>query len=229
MTTERFTPFLYDSIDSTNEEARRLYAAGKIFDAPLGKPAYVLANHQSQGRGTQGRPWLSPEGAGLYLTVVHTAVPGQPLILTDTYTRAAGLACYYALDELFGLKIALKPVNDLYLRCPKTARYQKLAGILVESVVQNNALKAVMTGVGMNLLSCERSLDPAASRHPDIFPISLEDVLDTPKIMQIKAPEQRKEFIESLVAAIDGQYQRVLKGLQDDILAEYNQVCVIPV
>ena len=45
-----------DEIDSTNDEAKRLAAAGE----PAG--LIVLADRQSAGRGRRGRNWASPKG-----------------------------------------------------------------------------------------------------------------------------------------------------------------------
>ncbi|MBU6472135.1 MAG: hypothetical protein KGQ94_05705, partial [Alphaproteobacteria bacterium] len=46
----------YPSLDSTNEEARRLAAAG----APA--PLWIRAGVQTAGRGRRGRAWEAPAG-----------------------------------------------------------------------------------------------------------------------------------------------------------------------
>ena len=51
-----------DQIDSTNEEAKRRLEAG------VEGAHWLRASMQTAGRGTHGRAWDSPDGAGLYLT-----------------------------------------------------------------------------------------------------------------------------------------------------------------
>ena len=117
-------------------------------------------------------------------------------------------------------------MNDLYLRCPQTERYKKLGGILVESIVQENSLKAIMTGVGINILAVERPVDLAASRHPDIVPISLEEVLDAPKVMQVRDPLRRQELVETLVTNIGAYYASLAPEKTAAILERYQSVCI---
>ncbi|MEM0951901.1 MAG: hypothetical protein AAGI66_07140 [Cyanobacteria bacterium P01_H01_bin.74] len=56
----------YETLDSTNAEANRLYKAGKIV-----QPTILLADSQTAGRGTRGRQWVSPAKKGLYMSVIH--------------------------------------------------------------------------------------------------------------------------------------------------------------
>ena len=54
----------YDSIDSTNDEAKRLIKQGRI----VGETC-LIAKEQTGGRGRQGKSFFSPD-SGLYMTVV---------------------------------------------------------------------------------------------------------------------------------------------------------------
>ena len=45
-----------EDVDSTNEEARRLIAAGER------GPLWIVAARQTKGRGRLGRDWISPPG-----------------------------------------------------------------------------------------------------------------------------------------------------------------------
>ena len=55
---------VFESTGSTNDEARRMAAAG----APQG--TIVVADAQTAGRGRHGRPWHSPAGRGLYVSIL---------------------------------------------------------------------------------------------------------------------------------------------------------------
>lgn len=146
--------FHLDSVDSTNEEAKRLIRAGRITG-----PAYVLAHEQTAGKGNQGRFWLSPKDAGIYLSVVEFA-PNGDVPPSTLFTLAAGVACADVLRAQTSLDVRLKPVNDLYLEG------RKLGGILVESMVEAGALRAVVVGVGINTRRAARPLPD--SRAPAI-------------------------------------------------------------
>lgn len=152
--------FHLDSVDSTNEEAKRLILAGRITG-----PAYILAREQTAGKGNHGRFWHSPKDAGVYVSVVDFAPTGAPPA-SALFTLAAGVACANVLREPTALEVRLKPINDLYLEG------RKLGGILVESMVEVGTLRAVVTGVGINTHRADRPLPD--SRVPAI---SLEDVM----------------------------------------------------
>lgn len=154
--------FHLDSVDSTNEEAKRLIRAGRITE-----PAYVLAHEQTAGKGNQGRFWHSPKDAGIYLSVVEFAPNGDAPPST-LFTLAAGVACADVLREQTSLEVRLKPVNDLYLDG------RKLGGILVESMVEAGALRAVVVGVGINTHRAARLLPDS-----QVPAISLEEAMST--------------------------------------------------
>ena len=72
-----------ESVDSTNNYLKQLAAQG----APAGTA--VLAGQQTAGRGRRGRSFYSPEGQGLYLSVLlrPKAHPGELLHLTAMTAR----------------------------------------------------------------------------------------------------------------------------------------------
>lgn len=152
--------FVYDTIDSTNNEAKRLLAAGEITDR-----AWVLSHEQTAGRGSRGRTWNSPANAGLYVSLVDPA-PRRDVPPTTLFTLAAGVAVAGVLRERAKIDARIKPVNDVYVEGAK------LAGILTEAVVQSAAIRAVVIGVGLNLGSIDREIEADAYR-----PVALEDVL----------------------------------------------------
>lgn len=214
----RYTGFHYETIDSTNEEAKRLVNAGGISG---NCPSYVIADTQTAGKGTQGRQWVSPIGAGLYLSVIHQPKTDEPLTLTHHYTQAAGLACLLTFKSLFGLTIELKPINDLYALCPVSGQYKKLGGILTESMIQENQIQALITGIGINLSEVERAI--SNPHHPEILPISLQELIAPGAYQQLQQKHARQELVETLINQLDKQYQRVLSNHLTDLEAEYQQ------
>ncbi len=156
--------FHFDTVASTNEEAKRLLGRGEIAGV-----AYVMAREQTAGKGSRGRHWVSPRDAGLYLSLVQRFGEGlDPSALSvESFTLAAGVACAEVLHEHFGLDVTLKPINDLYVGSAK------LGGILVESIVERDQIRALVTGVGLNLRDVARALPADASRA-----ISIEEIIE---------------------------------------------------
>ncbi|MBK8190134.1 MAG: biotin--[acetyl-CoA-carboxylase] ligase [Vampirovibrionales bacterium] len=192
----------YDTIDSTNDEAKRLLQAGA-----LTRTSVITARGQTAGRGSQGRLWLSEHDAGLYMSVVHLPVGGQRLPLSDMFTRSAGAACAEALIAAYGLAIRIKPINDLYLAGGK------LGGILTESVIQGDRALAVITGVGLNLRATARPLGP----HAWAPATSLEATMDAEAFGALDP----MALARLLAEAIDAQHQRVFAGDEAAVLARW--------
>lgn len=106
--------------------------------AEQGEPAglVVVAQHQTSGRGRQGRSWHSPDG-GLYLTCLLRPRVAQPLT-----SLAAGIAVAESL-EAEGAR--LKWPNDVVING------KKVAGILVEGRWGDQQRPAwVAIGIGVN-------------------------------------------------------------------------------
>jgi BirA family transcriptional regulator, biotin operon repressor / biotin---[acetyl-CoA-carboxylase] ligase len=141
--------FYFPAIGSTNDVAAQLAGGG----APEGTT--VVAEAQTSGRGRLGRTWFSPQGAGLYVSVVFrpdpaaaggargTAAAGPGL--QAVITLASGVALAEAIRETTGLPAEIKWPNDLV-----HAR-RKLAGILAEASAQGAALEYVILGFGVNV------------------------------------------------------------------------------
>ncbi|MDI7275788.1 MAG: biotin--[acetyl-CoA-carboxylase] ligase [Anaerolineae bacterium] len=126
----------YESVGSTNDEARRLALAG----APEG--TLVLAEEQTAGRGRLQRRWLAPRGQALLFSLVF--YPTFEARDAFRLTMLASLACVQAVQEQTGLRPEIKWPNDLLLQG------KKLAGILSELGQAGDRLYAVV-GIGLNV------------------------------------------------------------------------------
>lgn len=124
----------YETLGSTNDEARRLAAAGAAHGT------VVHADEQTAGRGRLARRWFSPPG-NLYVSIIlrveHAAARGVELGFV------AALAVADAVDALLPAhtRAACKWPNDVLVRGGK------IAGILLE-----NDGDAVVLGIGVNVL-----------------------------------------------------------------------------
>ena len=122
---------LYVHVESCPSTQRLLPA-----DAPHG--AVAVAEHQTEGRGRLGREWVDEAGAGLTFSVVLR--PGRPLQEWPTLTAVAGEAAAVAVERTAGVRLAVKPPNDLLLDG------RKLAGILAEAQQGR-----IVLGIGVNV------------------------------------------------------------------------------
>jgi len=112
------------------------------------QPCLLVAEHQTAGRGRQGRVWLSSPGSSLTFSLA------LPLALGDWsgLSLVVGIAIAEALDAVApgGVpRIGLKWPNDLWLLgAPDTTR--KLGGILIETVSAGSQRLAII-GIGLNV------------------------------------------------------------------------------
>jgi biotin-[acetyl-CoA-carboxylase] ligase BirA-like protein len=141
--------FRAPSVDSTNDWARSLAAAGQ----PM--PFAVMADAQVAGRGRGGSTWESPPGTGLYLSwAVEVPVAIGPALTTLTAIAAAD-----AIQQVGGRPLRVKWPNDLHVRGirPTDQPNAKVAGILAESsTTGDGANVAVTIGIGINLWRAQK-------------------------------------------------------------------------
>lgn len=137
----------FDSLDSTNEEAKRLAKGGGRHGA------VIWAKKQTAGKGRTGREWVSQEG-NLFVSILLN--PEKPLAELSQLSFVAAVAAVDALSGMppDGAKLECKWPNDILLSG------RKLGGILLESF-QENGSQWVVVGVGINVDS-----SPAEARFP---------------------------------------------------------------
>ena len=127
----------FSTIDSTNTRAKAMAAQG----APHG--TVLIAGHQSGGRGRLGRSFHSPEGMGIYLSVIlRPNCPAQALM---HLTCAVGVAMCDAVEKAMGFRPGIKWTNDLIWG------KRKLGGILTELAFKNDGtVDYAVVGIGIN-------------------------------------------------------------------------------
>ncbi len=135
---------------STNDDALAAARAG----APEG--ATFSADFQTEGRGRQGNSWLAPASENLTFSVLLR--PKLPPARAPLLTLGVGLAVRdVAARRLPGERVGIKWPNDVWVG------ERKLAGVLLESVVQSGQLSAVIVGVGLNVATVAFPTELAAS------------------------------------------------------------------
>jgi BirA family transcriptional regulator, biotin operon repressor / biotin---[acetyl-CoA-carboxylase] ligase len=123
----------YDTIDSTNTEARRLYELGER------GPIWIVADEQKAGRGRLGRQWQSEPG-NLYSTLLFPCA-APPTKLAQLSFVAALAVHDVATTFIKNVSITLKWPNDCLIEGAK------FCGILSEVIAPSQ----IALGIGMNI------------------------------------------------------------------------------
>ncbi len=185
---------ILDEVDSTNNYIRR-YLQG-------GQNVVVAANRQTGGRGTKGRSFLSGEG-GVYLSALRFYSDFPARNAFQVMAHAAVAVCKTA--EAYALQPEIKWPNDVYLSG------RKLAGILVENVIENNMLKAGIVGIGLNVNNDLGELSGIA--------ISLSAALKR----ELSVEDVRTRLIENLEGDFDfSEYLNRIRFLGKEIMVTEN-------
>lgn len=129
--------YVYDSVASTNSEAKRLALEGAA-DGTL-----VVSGQQTAGRGRLGRSFYSPK-EGIYLSVIIR--PRFDVSKSVLITCAAAVAVAESVKEIAGKDARIKWVNDVYVDD------RKVCGILTEGITdfESGQIEAVIIGIGVN-------------------------------------------------------------------------------
>jgi BirA family biotin operon repressor/biotin-[acetyl-CoA-carboxylase] ligase len=104
----------------------------------------VLADAQTAGRGRGRRPWASPPGSGIWLTLLER--PNDPAAI-EVLALRLGIGAARCLDRFADDQVRLKWPNDLYVG------EGKVAGILVEARWRDARPEWVAIGFGLNIVA----------------------------------------------------------------------------
>ena len=118
------------------------------------KPAVCIAEMQTQGRGRLGRPWHSPFGQNIYLSLHYpiqkdiSKLSGLSLVIALAISKAIDNSC--ALPEL----TLVKWPNDII------AQDKKLSGTLIEMEAESHGVSHLIIGIAINV-----NMEEASKRH----------------------------------------------------------------
>lgn len=157
-----------DSIDSTNDEAKRLIKSGKAENGMV-----ITAKRQTGGRGRMDRVWESPEG-NLYLSMILKL---DSIVADATeLSFVAAVALGEVLQGLMGEshKIEYKWPNDILVN------KEKISGILLESIGTTKKTDWVIVGVGVNidqLPQGQTNLPATSLKKCGLFDVTIKELL----------------------------------------------------
>jgi BirA family transcriptional regulator, biotin operon repressor / biotin---[acetyl-CoA-carboxylase] ligase len=161
----------------------------------------VVAAEQTAGRGRHGRRWSSPEGEGLYLSVIlRPEIPFSQLWQT---AFVASLATAEAVGQVSGLVPRIKWPNDVLLNG------RKVCGILTETRRHGDTgtRRPVIVGIGVNL-------------NNSVFPPEIADKA-TSIMLETGQPVSARQVEEALLTCLDRFYAAYLRDGFTSILAQW--------
>ena len=123
---------LFDTIDSTNAECKRIVLEKDIH--------VIISNKQTHGKGRVGNIWSSPDSGNIYMSIAC-----KGLLQKAPLSLIVGIICQRSIKQLIGSNlIGLKWPNDIiYLN-------KKVGGILVEKEIMGQDVLNII-GIGLNL------------------------------------------------------------------------------
>ncbi|MCL2151732.1 MAG: biotin--[acetyl-CoA-carboxylase] ligase [Oscillospiraceae bacterium] len=196
-TTGVFTVETRKSVTSTNTILREMAAKGA-------REGYVLAaEEQTAGRGRQGREFYSPPGCGAYFSALLR--PRLKAGDASLVTSAAAVAAARAIEEITGVSVGIKWVNDLYYKD------KKVCGILTEANfdMESGLADSIVIGIGINI-----------TRPKNGFGAALDDVA----ISLTEETEGKENTQCRIIAATLDNFWKYYKNLQlREFLREYRQ------
>lgn len=129
--------YFYDTIDSTNNELKRMAADGAC------EGTVVVALCQTEGRGRRGRQWQSDAGLGIYMSVLLR--PELSPAAVQSVTLLASSAVCKALAKYVPDGLGIKWPNDVLIN------NRKVCGILTEMTSEPDKVQAIILGIGLNV------------------------------------------------------------------------------
>ncbi len=195
---------VYDELTSTSDVAKERALEGAE------APRVIIARSQSKGRGRLGKSFFSPDGTGLYMSIVLR--PAFCLADASLLTTAVAVAVAEAIERASGRQAQIKWINDIFIDG------KKACGILTEAAFSADgaSLSYAVVGIGINLSV------PKGGFPEDIRDIATS-VFGEVKIDDTVAAELCVDVISSVLRRADK-----LADSRVDFLEEYrSRLCVL--
>ncbi|MEY3678023.1 MAG: hypothetical protein RI924_164 [Bacteroidota bacterium] len=182
---------------STNSYLKELLSKSE----PLSEGTVILADDQFAGRGQTGNSWFSSPGQNLTFSLLL-----NPRFLSVQQqfdlNKAISLALWDVLSPVLGPELKIKWPNDILFRD------KKIAGILIENIIQGSSWKHAIIGIGLNVNQTD-------------FPSELAQANSIKKILQRDCDLNR--LLDDLCKAIEVRYLSLKAGKHELLKQQYLQ------
>lgn len=186
-----------DTVPSTQTYLKTLYAKSKPIEGTA-----ILSYDQTNGYGQRNAPWIGEKGSNIALSLIL-----YPNFLSYNkaffLSMAIALSVKKAVDQCLHLTTHVKWPNDLMLN------ERKVAGILIETSLNNSAIEKAFCGIGINVNQQEFG--------------ELNHIATSMKIatgLNFELDEVSKVLMEW----IEKYYFQLKAGRYTEVLQEYNDV-----
>ncbi|MBU8784858.1 MULTISPECIES: biotin--[acetyl-CoA-carboxylase] ligase [Bacillus] len=178
------TIYFQDVVSSTQKVAHELANNG----APEG--TIVVADKQTEGRGRMSRAWHSPEGNGIWMSLILR--PEIPVQKTPQLTLLTAVAIVQAIEEQTGIAAEIKWPNDILING------KKAVGILTELQAEADQVHSVIVGTGINV-----------NQLADDFPSELKE---TATSLRLASGEKidRAALIQTILLTFEKRYREYI-------------------
>lgn len=136
---EKYNLVIFENIDSTNLEAKRLKLGG------VNKDTIIWAKVQDSGRGKYGSSWESNDG-GLYFSI---------LINDKVYKELVQQLCFVVSIAITKVLTRLNSKHKIKAKWPNDIIIEnnKVGGILIEALTEGNSefTNSIVVGIGVNV------------------------------------------------------------------------------
>lgn len=139
-----YKQYFYHKIDSTQLEIWRRIEENKIDNKTV-----VIADIQTNGKGTHGRKWYTDEVNNIAFSFFRQI--NCEIDKLDGLTTEMAQIILDIFKELYQVNLQIKLPNDIFYND------KKVGGILSETKVSGNIVKYIVVGIGIN--TCQTEFD----------------------------------------------------------------------
>ena len=185
---------IFEELDSTNNYLKKVGSKGEK------ENHLVIALSQTGGRGRMGRSFYSPNGTGIYSSLLlHPEFSAEKSLFL---TVMAAVSVAETVMNYNKNDVKIKWVNDIYIDS------KKVCGILTEGAINSDkSLDYAVVGIGINVVVPENG-----------FPEDIKNIATS--IFQGNTEENIKEKI---VAEVVNRFFKMYNGVDTDFVKRYKE------
>ena len=137
-----YKKYFYHKIDSTQLEIWRRIEENKIDNKTV-----VIADIQTNGKGTHGRKWHTDEANNIAFSFYRQI--NCEINKLEGLTTEMSQIILEIFKELYQIELQIKLPNDIFYNG------KKVGGILSETKISGNIVKYIVVGIGINTAQTE--------------------------------------------------------------------------
>ena len=185
---------IFNELDSTNNYLKKSGSIG-VMENKL-----VIALSQTGGRGRMGRSFYSPNGTGIYFSMLlHPKFSAEKSLLL---TVMAAVSVAEAVMKYNKNDVKIKWVNDIYIDG------KKVCGILTEGAInKDKMLDYAVVGIGINVIAPVNG-----------FPDDIKDIATA-----ILPGNAEKNIKEKIVADVVNRFFNMYNGVDNCYIRRYKE------